>query len=156
MQELLWQEYKKIEKSLFLVALGYLHNTEDAKDAVGDAVLAACQSFGRLKKREYFKTWMTRIVINKSKDILRKRRTTEELTDNLNVFYDMPEADFDIMDAICRLEPGQAVYITLRFYNDMTYDEVARLKKLPVSTVKYRTKKALEELKRILEGDVLG
>ncbi len=34
--------------------------------------------------KNYFKTWLTRIVINKSKDYLKKQRFTEELTDNLN------------------------------------------------------------------------
>ena len=58
----------------------------------------------------------------------------------------------DVVEGICRLKPELSVYITLRFYNDMTYDEAAKTLKLPVSTVKYRTKNALEELKTILEG----
>ena len=103
--------------------------------------------------KEFFKTWLTRIVINKSKDYLKKQRFTEELTDNLNVFYDMPQDEIGIMDCICKLNSKSSIYITLRFYNDMTYDEVARTLKLPVSTVKYKTKKALNKLKSLLEGD---
>ncbi len=152
MRALFEQEYKKIEKSLFLVAIGYLHNTEDAKDVVQEAVLSAYQNFSKLKQPEYFKTWMTRIVINKSKDFLKKQRYTEELTDTLHTFYDMPTADLEIMDAVCRLNPKNSIYITLRFYNDMTYKETAQLLKQPVSTVKYRTQLAMEELKKLLEG----
>ncbi len=153
MYELFEQQYKECEKSLFLVAFGYLHNTEDAKDCVQEAVLSALKSFNSLNNKEFFKTWLTRIVINKSKDYLKKQRFTEELTDNLNVFYDMPSDEIGIMDCICKLNPKLSIYITLRFYNDMTYDEVARTLKLPVSTVKYKTKKALNELKSLLEGD---
>ena len=153
MYKLFEQKYKECEKSLFLVAFGYLHNTEDAKDCVQDAVLSALKSFGSLKNEEFFKTWLTRIVINKSKDYLRKRRFTEELTDNLNVFYNMPLEEISMMDCICKLHPKSSIYITLRFYNDMTYEEVANTLKLPVSTVKYKTKKALGELKCLLEGD---
>lgn len=153
MRKLFEQEYLKIEKSLFLVAIGYLHNTEDAKDAVQDAVICAYQSFANLKHKEYFKTWLTRIVINKCKDFLKKKKYTSELTDNLNSFYNMPSEDFEIMEAICRLDSKMSLYITLKFYNDMTYEEIAKLVKLPVSTVKYRTSKALENLKKILEGD---
>ena len=47
-----------------------------------------------------------------------------------------------------------AVHIALRFYHGMNYDEAAGALSQPVSTVKYRTKKALEELKTLLEGDV--
>ena len=155
MYELFEQKYKECEKSLFLVAFGYLHNTEDAKDCVQEAVLSALRSFDSLNNKEFFKTWLTRIVINKSKDYLKKQRFTEELTDNLNVFYDMPTDEIGIMDCICKLNPKLSIYITLRFYHDMTYDEVARTLKLPVSTVKYKTKKALGELKTLLEGDAM-
>ena len=151
--ELFEQKYKECEKSLFLVAFGYLHNTEDAKDCVGDAVLSALKSYNSLKNTQYFKTWITRIVINKCKDYLKKQRFTEELTDNINVFYNMPVEEMDIMDCILKLNPKLSVFITLRFYNDMTYEEVATTLKLPVSTVKYKTKKALNELKILLEGD---
>ena len=46
-----------------------------------------------------------------------------------------------------------SLYITLKFYNDMTYDEMAKSLMLPVSTVKHRTKKALSELEKILKGE---
>lgn len=152
MNELFEQEFAKIEKSLYLVAVGYLHNTEDAKDAVSEAVIAAYQSYDKLRYPEYFKTWMTRIVINKCKNFLKHRHYTSELTDNGELFYDMPTKDFEIMDAICRLDKKYVPYITLRYYNDMTYEEVANLLKIPVSTVKYRTKTALLKLKSLLEG----
>lgn len=153
MRELFEREYKKIEKALFLTAISYLHNTEDAKDALQEAAISAYQGFGRLKNIEYFKTWMTRIVINKSIDIGRKQKYTVELTDNINVFYDMSESDMEILDAICSLGSELSVYISLRFYNGMTYEEAAKVLRLPVSTVKYRTKKAIKKLKNILEGD---
>ena len=153
MYELFEQKFSECEKSLFLVALGYLHNTEDAKDCVQDAAYSALKSYGKLKNAEYFKTWLTRIVINKCKDYLKQKRYTEELTDNLNIFYDMPTEETEIMDCILRLEPKLAVYITLRFYNEMTYSEVAKVLKQPVSTVKYKTKKSLIELKKFLKGD---
>ena len=154
MYELFEQKYKECEKSLFLVAIGYLHNTEDARDCLQDAVLAALKSFGGLKNKEYFKTWLTRIVINKCKDFIKKRRYTRELCDTLDVFCELPTAELSIMDCICRLPPRSAAYITLRFYNEMTYEEAARALGQSVSTVKYRTKKALAELKEHLEGEL--
>lgn len=153
MDELFINQYTSIEKSLYLIAVGYLHNTEDARDAMQEAVISAWSGYDKLKKKEYFKTWITRIVINKCKDFLRQRKYTCELTDNADAFYDMPAQDMEIMDAICHLEPGLVPYITLRFYNDMTYEEVAKSLKIPVSTVKYRTKTALDKLKRFLKGD---
>jgi len=154
LRELFEKEYPKLEKSLFLVATAYLHNTEDAKDAVQEAALAAYRSIDSLRHPEYFKTWMTRIVINKCKTFLRCRHVTEELTDSLDVFCHIPQSEMEIMDAICRMSKEGAVYIILRFYNDMNYSQVASTLKQPVSTVKYRTRRALNELRKLLEGDV--
>ena len=154
MYELFEQKYKEYEKSLFLVAIGYLHNTDDAKDCMQEAVLSALKSFAGLKNKEYFKTWITRIVINKCKDFMRKRKCTEKLTDTLNVFYDMPIEEMEIVDCICKMDSKLSAYITLRFYNEMTYEEMAEALRQPVSTVKYKTKKALSELKKYLEGDM--
>lgn len=144
MYELFEQQYKRCEKSLFLVALGFLHNTEDAKDCVQEAAVSALKSYGRLRNPEYFKTWITRIVINKSKDYLKRRRYTEELTDALNVFCDMPTEESEILDCILKMDIKLSIYITLRFYNEMTYKQVSKVLKQPVSTVKYKTQKALD------------
>lgn len=153
MNSLFEQKYTECEKSLYLIAFGYLHNSEDARDCVQEASISAFKAFDKLKNKSLFKTWITRILINKAKDFLKNKRYTEELTDNLNVFCEIPDNDKDIVNAICQLKPELAMYITLRFYNDMTYDEVAKTLKQPVSTVKYRTKVALEKLKKILEGE---
>lgn len=153
MRELFEQEYKKCEKSLFLVAVAYLHNTEDAKDALQEAAMSAYMAIDGLKNRDYFKTWITRIVINKCKNFIKSRRYTEELNDNMNIFYNTDTEELEIMDAICKMSSKSSIYITLRFYNDMTYEEMSKVLGTAVSTVKYRTKRALAELKKILEGD---
>ena len=153
MRELFEQEYRKCEKSLFLVAVAYLHNTEDAEDALQEAALSAYRAIDSLKNKEYFKTWMTRIVINKCKNFIKSRHFTEELNDNINAFYEINTDDFEIVDAICKMKSESSLYITLKFYNDMTYDEMAKSLMLPVSTVKHRTKKAMSELEKILKGE---
>lgn len=152
MDEEFTKQYTSVESSLYLVAVGYLHNTEDAKDVMQEAVISAWQGYNALRYKEFFKTWITRIVINKCKNFLRGKKYTCSLTDNGEMFYNMPTRDMEIMDAVCRLEEKLVPYITLRFYNDMTYEEVAASLKVPVSTVKYRTKTALKKLEAILKG----
>ena len=154
MRTLFEQEYPKYEKSLFLIAMSYLHNTEDAKDVLQDAALAAYNSIDSLRNSSHFKSWLTRIVINKCKNFLKAKRPVEELRDDIGIFSAVPETELEIVDAICRMVPERAIYISLRFYNGMSYEEAAKALKQPVSTVKYRTGKALKELKMLLEGDV--
>ena len=68
----------------------------------------------------------------------------------------MPLEEINIVDCICKMNPKLSVYITLRFYNEMTYDEMAQTLKQPVSTIKYKTNKALSELKKLFEGDLVN
>ena len=145
--------FREAERSLFLIAVGYLHNAEDAKDAVQEAALAALKGLDGLKNPEYFKTWLTRILINKCKSALRSRRAAPELSDEIGAFSRIPDEEIEIVDCLCRMDSGEAKYITLRFYGGLTYDEAARSLRQPVSTVKFRTKRALEKLKQMLEGD---
>lgn len=109
MYELFEQKYKECEKSLFLVAVGYLHNTEDAKDCVQEAVISALNSFNRMKNIKYFKTWITRIVINKCKDFLKRKKYTEALTDTMNIFYNMPTEEMELLDCILKINPQLTV-----------------------------------------------
>lgn len=143
--------FARAEKSLYLVALGYLHNTEDARDAVQEAAEAAFRSYKKLRDSRYFKTWLTRILMNKCRDFIRRRRFTEEFDDQSGVFDNIPYDEICIMDAVCRLEPEEARLVTLRFYGGMTYEETARAVRMPAATVKYRTRKALEKLKEMLK-----
>lgn len=143
--------FVRAEKSLYLVAMGYLHNSEDARDAVQEAAETAYRSRDKLRNKQYFKTWITRILINKCKDFLRGQRFTAELTDGIGIFDDIPHEEICLMDAICRLEPKEAKFITLRFYADLTFEEESRVLKMPVSTIKYGTRKALEKLKAMME-----
>ena len=51
-----------------------LKNDDDIYDALQDALISMYQNYDSLKKKEFFSTWGTRIVINKCYDFLRKKR----------------------------------------------------------------------------------
>ncbi len=147
------QRYLECEKSLYLIAYSYLHNSEDAKDCVQEAAESAYKNYNKLRDKALFKTWLTRILINKAKDLLKKQKWAEQYSDSLDIFTKVPENDMDILHTISSLDHDTAIYITLRFYNDMTYKEVSETLKQPEATVKYRTKSALEQLKKLLEDN---
>ena len=150
MERLYYNTYPKLKA----VTVSILKNESDAEDIIQETYIKTFSSLNQLDNASKFEAWLCRIASNKCKDYLKKQRFTEELTDNLNVFYDMPSEEIGIMDCICKLNPKSSIYITLRFYNDMTYEDVAQVLKEPVSTTKYKTQKALLELKKYLKGDV--
>jgi len=54
---------------MYKVAYAILMNDEDVADAIGDTILICWEKMNQLVKIQYFKTWMTRIIINKCYDI---------------------------------------------------------------------------------------
>lgn len=61
-------------QNMYKTARALLENDEDAVDAISDTILACWEKLEQLKNPEYFRTWMTRILINKCNDILRKKK----------------------------------------------------------------------------------
>ncbi len=59
--------------SMYKVAKAILKNDEDAADAIQETALTCWEKLGTLKKDKYFKTWMTRILINHCNQIYRQR-----------------------------------------------------------------------------------
>lgn len=148
------KQYMPLEKTLYIVALSYVKNTEDAKDMVQEAALAAYKSYSKLRHREYFKTWMTRILINKCLDFLNKKKAPEYIIDSEQMFSELPTQELEILDTICRLPNKLRPLIVLRFYHGFTYQETACTLRISESLAKYRTKLALQKLEEML-GDVI-
>ena len=85
MNEFLIQKAKKGDKdafcrlmdeqvqSMYKVACAYLKNDEDVADAIQDTILSCYENLKSLKQNKYFKTCMIRILINKCKDILKRK-----------------------------------------------------------------------------------
>jgi len=59
---------------MYKIAKSYLKVDADVADAVQDTILTCYEKIGTLKQNQYFKTWLTRILINKCKDILRRNK----------------------------------------------------------------------------------
>ena len=61
-------------QSLVRVAKGFFRNEEDVADAVSDTILDAWEHIRELKRPEYFKTWLIRILINNCNQICRHNK----------------------------------------------------------------------------------
>ena len=72
----LFQEY---EQDIYRMAYIYVKNQNDALDVVQETAYRSFKSIGTLKEPRYFKTWLMRIAISCSLDILRKRKNVVPL-----------------------------------------------------------------------------
>lgn len=141
--------YEKGQRQMYLVALSMLKNPHAAEDALQNAYVKAYQKLGQLKDVSRFSAWATRILINECYNHLRKNKgvfvcADEALEAELGVFEDEEKKFFEL---VCDLPLKDKEVVTLRYFHQMSLEEIAQCLKLPLSTVKSRLYRALEKLK---------
>ena len=142
-----------MEGRLYRVSRGILRDSQDQLDAVQDAVMSAWVNVGKLRKREYFETWLTRILINKCYDVIKARRRLvplEEVPERA-----APEgANAELYDAIEALSEEYRLPIVLHYMEGYKLREIADILELPMGTVKTRLLRGKKRLREQLEeGD---
>ena len=60
--------------NLYKAARAMLSSEDDAADVISDTILTCWEKLGQLREKRFFRTWMTRILINHCKDIYRRRQ----------------------------------------------------------------------------------
>lgn len=142
------RQVKQMERRLYRVAMSYTGNEADAADAVQDALLRAWARRDTLRDESLFATWMTRILINECKTLLRKRRRMmpmERLPQQSH--QPPPDAQDDLHAALLALEPRYRVPLVLNALEGYTLREIAGMLHLPEGTVKSRVSRARQQLR---------
>jgi RNA polymerase sigma-70 factor, ECF subfamily len=138
---------------------GYLlGDATEAQDAVQDALVKAWRSWSGLRDRDAFGPWFDRIVVNVCRDRMRRHRTIRMVeldaadgVESSDVFSSMVEGD-EVVAAVGRLSPDQRIVIALRYWRDLSLEQVAETLGLPLGTVKSRLHYALRSLRTELVG----
>lgn len=134
-------------QTMYKTARAILQNEEDAADAISDTILACWEKLPQLKQAAYFRTWMTRILINKCNDIYRKK-------ENLWLTETVPEqsskdAGFENIEwneALKMLDEKYRLVIMLYYVEGFKTSEVAAILDIPESTVRTRLARGREKL----------
>ncbi len=135
--------------SLYRVAWAILGNNADVADALQETALCAWQHRHQLRHEEHFGTWVTRICINVSRRMLRKRRPVLSLEE---VTAAVPAPDVSLTLALHALPENLRLPLTLQYAEGMSYEEIARVLKLPESTVRGRIFRAKQQLRKELDA----
>ncbi len=119
--------------------------------------MRAWQAWPSLRDKERFEPWFDRILVNICRDRLRRKRRhqLEELHEELPVYSDDPFrealARAEIDRLVLVLNPDQRVLIGLRFWRDLSLQEIANLLGIPLGTVQSRLHYALQRLREASE-----
>lgn len=116
--------------SLVAVADSILMDHHLAEDAAQEALAHACRQLSRLRKPALFGPWVATICRNVARDMLRERRRQRTpLNDCEPQVQDCREDRQDevLAEALRRLPKHLREVIFLRFYNELSYQQIARV-----------------------------
>lgn len=133
------------------IAFGYLGNDEDVADAIQDTILDAFEHIGTLRKAEYFKTWVMRILINNCTRTYRRNKKSVTLKENVEIEgYDTGRADVEFKEMLMSLPEDSRTIFQLYFGEQFTTKEIAEILSLKENTVKSRIHRGKEQLRMSL------
>jgi RNA polymerase sigma-70 factor (ECF subfamily) len=137
------------QKKLYLTALAITGNHQSAEDALQEAYLKTIKKCHQLKDIAVAKTWITRIVINECKNMLKARKTVSTDFQEFEMQYveDFDDKELRFYSIISNLNLEDREIMTLKYFQGYTMDEIASILNIPLSTVKSRVYRALEKLK---------
>lgn len=138
-------------QSLYKTAYAIVRNNDDAADAISETVLICWEKLDTLKKNRFFKTWLTRILINECYKILKNNSNIvrfEDMTVEEGI-EDVHNLEFE--EALDTLEEKYRVIVVLFYSQGFTTKEIARILHIPDNTVRTRLSRARNQLKKYYE-----
>lgn len=144
---------ERYKASLYKVAKSYLRSEEDIADVMQDTILSAYEHMKELKKAAYFKTWITRILINHCCDLLRQQKHYIAAACDDSQKADLSEQSGDDRAFYELLEelPENMRLIFILYYGDgFRIREIAEILDMNENTVKSKLQRGREKLKKVI------
>lgn len=135
----------------------------EAEDATHDAAVTAWRRFGDLRDPNRFEAWFGRILVNACRDRLRRRGRTAHVTLDERI-AERGSSDptepvarrHELAAALGNLSIDHREVVVLRFYADLTVDQIAARTGVGAGTVKSRLHYALRHLRHVLDEETDG
>jgi len=151
------------QRYVYNLAFRLVKDENEALDLTQETFVRAWTALPNFKGQSQFRTWLYRIVTNLCYNRLPNlRRSLNDLGDD--VMEDIPEPHFKspasefesnetkrhLSEAIQNLDSNYQLLITLRYQNELSYEEIASTLNLPLGTVKTGIFRAKEQLRKLL------
>ena len=158
------------QRAVFNLTYRMLGDTVEAEDAAQEAFLRAYRNLERYDNNRSFKTWVLSIASHYCIDLIRKRRLSWLSLDDLLPGEMMSaiehrsieelsldgERDRSVQELLRLVKPDERAIIILRYWNDMSYEEIADALDVNVGVVKSRLFRARQALANRIATHELG
>ena len=139
---------------LYSAAIAITHSPDDAMDAVSETILSCWEHLPGLRENRHFKTWMTRILINKCYDILCENRRYAPISVDIPAAEGDPELSMQIEAYMQSLRENDRLILTLFYFEDYSIRQISGLLGISASAVKTRLSRSRQSFKKIyLKGE---
>lgn len=139
------------EDTMYHVAKTLLCSDADCADAIQEAIVKAFSSIHTLRRDDYAKTWLVRIVINECYAIMRRAKKLVPLEDYIVDEAAEERADYsDLYEALSHLSEEIRLTVTLHYMEGYSIKEIAALMSTTESAVKNRLVRARNKMKKEL------
>lgn len=158
---------RKHQKFVYASALRYLQNHDDAEDAAQEVFIRSLKNLHKFRGDSNIKTWLYRITMNICNNMIRKKKLSsifgsDDQRDYLNTAdtgykpdEEMENSQFreKFNEALAKLPEKQRETFALRYFEEMTYEEISDMLGTSVGGLKANYYQATKKLAKMLEDD---
>lgn len=134
--------------ALYKVAKSCLKNEEDIADAMQDTVLSAFEHIGELRSVSFFKTWLTRILLNHCNDIIRKQSRMVSMEEAEEPAGSLIESDYEFYDLLRELPEKDRTIFLLYYGEGFNTREISEILQWNENTVRSRLSRGRKKLEQ--------
>jgi len=162
----------RYKKPVYHMILKMVRNVDDAEDLTIEAFSKAFKNLHRFKKDYTFSTWLFRIATNNAIDFIRKKKLDTFSLDTSYTDDDGASVSMDVLDPdltpdqeaikeqkialvqmfVTKLPTKYQRLVRLRYFDELSYEEIAQELDAPLGTVKAQLHRARELLYELVKG----
>ena len=152
------------QRYVYSIAMTIVRDPDEAADLTQDAFIRLLRALGSYRGETKFTTWLYRLVVNLGIDRLRRRGAppirldddpsldvaSAEPGDDVPLVIERDEEARLVREAVARLPDAQRLALTLHYFEDMRYEDVADVMGQPLNTVKSHIRRGKARLAELL------
>lgn len=136
---------------------------EDADDALQNTFLNAWKSIGDFRNESSLYTWLYTIATNEALSLINKRKKNSSVSlDDLgshfsnsiegSTWFDGDAAQVKLQNAILQLPAKQRIVFNMKYYDDITYEDMSKILNTSVGALKASYHHAVKKIEQIISG----
>ena len=163
-EEAFTQIIVSMECNLYKISKMRLDCEDDINEAVQETIIQTFKSIKKIKKPCFFKTWITKVLINNCNKIYKKKKNSKivQYNENEETIISMENNDsieklnsnVDFFFLIKKLNYNERMALTLYYLEELTTKEISIVLNESESTIRNRISRARNKLKEMINGGV--